>query len=577
MKLKTLSTLIAVALTAGTLSGCNFYDEPPGGETPEEPGGGNPPIEGVDIIVENAAELAAAIAAAKEGEIIGLKEGGDYASMGTVVLEKPLTLTSVTADGDLSEDGENQAVISGATCIDVPTTADQVLKGTTGITLHNIKFQGVELSTCGTEDTSRSIINIGKVGDGNTPVYLKNLTFDGASFAESTSAPTAWIYSRGLVNVSESEFSNKTVANTATGILYLNCGSNRINGGSARLGNPTFENNSVALVANSANISGVVAGQFDPTKQCAAKITNNSFAGFAIEETALEDTIAAVIDGDASGANIISDNTYTDVGSPPPTDPDNDVEALNEAIAAASVGDVIKLKADGDYSAGMITLNKAVTLDGEREATINGSACITVTVPGASVIGVNFNNSAIGAECSAEDSDGRRGAITIEKGASDKDEPVVLKSLHFDSSLITEEGLYKKASWVYSAGHVHISESIFDNLKSNIQNNAFYTPCNDNANKLGIRLINNEFYIDDSGDKETAAIKVGNSSRGEQTAVGCNVYIQGNTFDGYYQDLSSLSGSGKERIVSIFATDDAVTSENANVRTDNTFFLNDLN
>ncbi|GAL25252.1 hypothetical protein JCM19239_5142 [Vibrio variabilis] len=27
MKLKTLSTLIAVALTAGTLSGCNFYDE----------------------------------------------------------------------------------------------------------------------------------------------------------------------------------------------------------------------------------------------------------------------------------------------------------------------------------------------------------------------------------------------------------------------------------------------------------------------------------------------------------------------------------------------------------------------
>ena len=294
MKLKTLSTLIAVALTAGTLSGCNFYDEPPGGDTPEEPGGGNPPpIEGVDVIVETAAELVAAIAAAKEGEIIGLKEGGDYASMGTVVLEKPLTLTSVTVDGDLSEDGENQAVISGATCIDVPSSADQILKGTAGITLHNIKFQGVELSTCGTEDTSRSIINIGKVGDGNTPVYLKNLTFDGASFAESTSAPTAWIYSRGLVNVSESEFSNKTVANTATGILYLNCGSNKINGGSARLGNPTFENNTVALVDDSANIPGVVAGQFDG-KQCAAKITNNSFAGFAIEETALEDTIAII-------------------------------------------------------------------------------------------------------------------------------------------------------------------------------------------------------------------------------------------------------------------------------------------
>ncbi|WP_234497437.1 hypothetical protein [Vibrio maritimus] len=572
MKLKTLSTLIAVALTAGTLSGCNFYDEPPGGETPEEPGGGNPPIEGVDVIVENAAELVTAIAAAKEGEIIGLKEGGDYASMGTVILEKPLTLTSVTVDGDLSEDGENQAVISGATCIDVPTSADQILKGTTGITLHNIKFQGVELSTCGTEDTSRSIINIGKVGDGNTPVYLKNLTFDGASFAESTSAPTAWIYSRGLVNVSESEFSNKTVANTATGILYLNCGSNKINGGSARLGNPTFDNNTVALVADSANIPGVVAGQFDG-KQCAAKITNNSFAGFAIEETAQEDTIAAVIDGDTTGTNIISGNTYTDVGSPPPTEPDNDVQALNEAIAAASAGDVITLKADGDYSSGIIALNKAVTLDGGDAATISGSACITVTAPGASVIGVNFNNSAIGAECSTEDSDGRRGAITIEEAASDENAPVILDNLYFDSSAITEDGLYKKSSWVYSAGHVHLSNSDFVNLKSNIQNNAFYTPCNKAANRRGIRLENNNFTIDDSGDKETAAIKIGNSSGGNQTADNCNVYIQGNHFEGYYQDLSAAAGSGKDRVVSIFATDDAVTSENGDVRTDNTFNL----
>lgn len=546
MKLKTLSTLIAVALTAGTLSGCNFYDEPPSGDTPEEPGGGNPPIEGVDTIVENAAELAGAIAAAKEGEIIGLKEGGDYASMGTVILEKPLTLTSVTVDDDLSEDGENQAVISGATCFTVPTTADQDLKGTTGVTLHNLKFESVEMvGSCGENedntDHSRSIINIGKVGDGNTPVYLKNLTFDGASFAESTSAPTAWIYSRGLVNVSESEFSNKTVANTATGILYLNCGSNKINGGSARLGNPTFDNNTVALVADSANIPGVVAGQFDG-KQCAAKITNNSFAGFAIEETAQEDTIAAVIDGDTTGTNIISGNTYTDVGSPPPTDPDNDVEALNEAIAAASAGDVITLKADGDYSSGIIALNKAVTLDGGDAATISGSACITVTAPGASVIGVNFNNSAIGAECSTEDSDGRRGAITIEEAASDENAPVILDNLYFDSSAITEDGLYKKSSWVYSAGHVHLSNSDFVNLKSNIQNNAFYTPCNKAANRRGIRLENNNFTIDDSGDKETAAIKIGNSSGGNQTADNCNVYIQGNHFEGYYQTCLQQQG-----------------------------------
>ncbi|MEZ9929709.1 hypothetical protein AB4402_18555, partial [Vibrio breoganii] len=249
------------------------------------------------------------------------------------------------------------------------------------------------------------------------------------------------------------------------------------------------------------------------------------------------------------------------------------VSELNALIESASPGDIIDLSPDADFSTGVIALNKAVTLDGYQGATITGSACIQITAAGAAVKNLAFENNAIGAECGAHDSDSRRGAITVEEDASDVDNPVVLTNLSFDGSNVTEDGLYKKASWVFSSGHVTLEDSEFINLQSSLQNNAFYTSCV-SASRKGIEINNNTFQIDDLGDKETAAVKVGNSSGGEQTADNCNVTVLGNTFTGYSQNVTgNIKGvvNNKERIVAVFATDGAVGNETGDVETNNTF------
>ncbi|PMO64394.1 hypothetical protein BCT04_13835 [Vibrio breoganii] len=246
------------------------------------------------------------------------------------------------------------------------------------------------------------------------------------------------------------------------------------------------------------------------------------------------------------------------------------VSELNALIESASPGDIIDLSPDADFSTGVIALNKAVTLDGYQGATITGSACIQITAAGAAVKNLAFENNAIGAECGAHDSDSRRGAITVEEDASDVDNPVVLTNLSFDGSNVTEDGLYKKASWVFSSGHVTLEDSEFINLQSSLQNNAFYTSCV-SASRKGIEINNNTFQIDDLGDKETAAVKVGNSSGGTQSSENCNVTVSGNTFTGYTQNVSDIAGSGTDRIVAVFATDAAVGNENGDVETNNTF------
>lgn len=249
---------------------------------------------------------------------------------------------------------------------------------------------------------------------------------------------------------------------------------------------------------------------------------------------------------------------------------DSAVEALNALIDSAGAGETITLSADLDYSTGVINLNKAVTLDGQNVATITGSACIQIAAPGAHVANLAFENSAIGKECGTHDSDSRRGAITVEELASEDANPVVLTNLTFDGSNVTEDSLYKKASWVFSSGHVVLENSVFTNLQSKLQNNAFYTSCV-SASRKGIEINNNTFEIDDLGDKETAAIKVGNSSGGVQSSENCNVSISDNTFTGYTQKISAVAGSGKDRMVAVFATDEAVGNVNGEVESNNTF------
>lgn len=251
------------------------------------------------------------------------------------------------------------------------------------------------------------------------------------------------------------------------------------------------------------------------------------------------------------------------------------VEALNALIDSANVGDTITLSADLDYSTGVINLNKEVTLDGQNVATITGSACIQITAPGAAVTNLAFENSAIGKECGAHDSDSRRGAITVEELASDEDKPVLLTNLTFDGSKVTEDSLYKKASWVFSSGHVKLANSHFTNLQSSLQNNAFYTSCV-SASRKGIEINNNTFEIDSLGDKETAAIKVGNSSSGKQSSTNCDVTISGNEFKGYNDTITADVSKdniidNEERVVAIFATDAAVNNEDGSVASGNIF------
>ncbi|MFA0087811.1 hypothetical protein [Vibrio sp. 10N.261.51.F12] len=570
MKLKTLSTLIAVAMTAGTLTGCNFYDEPPGGEVPEEPTT-PPPIEDVDTIVESVSELAAAIQSAEHGAVIGLKAGGDFASIGTLILTKPITLTSVDADGNLSDDGVDQAVITGATCIDVPSTADSILKGTTGIRLSNLSFDNVTLDTCGSEDTSRSVINVGKVGDGDTPVVLEKLTFNGMNFTESTSSPTAWVYSRGLVDIQDSEFLNKQVDNTTTGILYLNCGSNKINGGSARNSSPVFTNNTVELTGDSAALNGIVAGQFDG-KACGAVVTGNLFTGFANDVSTDADTFAAIVDGDTTGGNKIEGNDFGEGSTPPPTDPDSDVDVLNESIQAASVGQVISLGADKDYSEGIIELSKEVILDGENLATITGSACINISAAGAEVKNLSFKNNAITSCASGESSQGRSGSITIMQ-VGEENKPVLLTNLHIDAQDITNDMLENKASLIYSSGYFELLNSTFVNLQSNIQNNAVYTPCHKLEARMGSVIQGNNFAINDAGNSEVAAIKFGNSSSGaiqdNTYNNSCLVTIENNVFTGYSVNVTDSVGSSSDnpRVAAVFARNEAMQNDVENTNT----------
>ena len=61
---------------------------------------------------------------------------------------KRLPYSLLTADGVVSE--TEQAVFSGAVCIDIPTEAAETLRGGNQAKLTNIAFENVVMSDCGT-------------------------------------------------------------------------------------------------------------------------------------------------------------------------------------------------------------------------------------------------------------------------------------------------------------------------------------------------------------------------------------------------------------------------------------------
>ncbi|WP_299573758.1 hypothetical protein [uncultured Shewanella sp.] len=536
----------------------------------EETDPGLPPVD--PGVVKTVDELVAAIEAASSGTTINLDVAGDFANAGTIVINKAITLQSTDAEGVVSE--TEQAVFSGAVCIDIPTEAAEELRGGNQAKLTNIAFENIVMSDCGSgESASTSIINIGKVGKDKTAVILDNLAFDGSGFEESTGESDAWVYSRGLVDISDSVFANKSA--DAQNIVYLNCGSSASRGGDntdprgSIISGSTFglaaENTSGMTIA--ATI-GVPSNLGQENKNCGAEFSENTFDNFneLISETNDISTALYDVFGDTTETN----NTVTGGGTDPePTYPEN-VEEVNAAIQAATAGTTITLGASFEYSTGVITIDRAITLTGQDGAAISGSACIDVIdgAAGAEISNISFNNDAI-VKCGLT-GDAKEAVINIQKVGEDN-MPIVLNNLSFDASGITEQDqIENKGAWIRSYGFINLTGSEFLSQSRNLQNDMVKLTCSSSKGRMGTLIDGNTFSIIGDGNKETAAVKIGDSSGGiikdadnENT---CAVTVSNNTFTDYTLEAVNDVGTG-ERDAAIFAR---LPAESTNVFTDNT-------
>lgn len=527
------------------------------------------------VVVANADELRTAIAEAAADDVIGLDIAGDFANAGTIVLDKAITLTSTDAEGTVTE---TQAIFSGAVCIDIPTEAVETLRNGNQARLSNIGFENITMDACGTgESTSNSIINIGKVGKDKTAVAIDKVTFDGSGFAESTGDSDAWIYSRGLVDISDSVFSGKS--EDAGNMVYLNCGSSASRGGdNTDPRGSILSNNSFALAnINASGMTkaatiGVPSNLGQDNKNCAATVSNNTFENFtqlistgevAELSTALHDVFG---DTTESGNELIGGGT-----DPDPTFPEN-VEAVNAAIQAANVGDTITLGANIDYNAGVITIDKAITLTGQEGAQITGSACIDVLdgAAGAEISNIRFANDSI-VKCGTT-GDAKEAVINVQK-VGEENQPIALKDLTFDATGITEQAqIANKGAWIRSYGFINLTGSEFIGQSRNLQNDMVKLTCSSSKGRMGTLIDGNVFSITGDGTKETAAIKIGDSSSGaikdadnENT---CAVTVSNNTFNSYSLDITNNVGTEGLRDAAIFAR---LADESTNVFTNNTF------
>ncbi len=299
----------AVSLACLSLAGCGGGG---GGSDSNSESGSNSDNSNDQYVIDGSAssfeELQLELEKAKDGDEIVLS--GNFATSEPVhfVIDKSITITGASST---SFSTHSQTVLSGNVCFDIPDTAD----GHSGITLSHLHFDNVAMEknangfSCGTTSTSRSVINIGKViGTNEIPVKLDNLSFNGASFDEVSGSPSAWIYSRGLVEVTNSTFENKQTSGGTDSIIYLNCGSYRAQGS-------RFDGNHFSLSESSSDVAGVWIGQFDG-KDCAADVTNNYFGNFVDNTTESQGAYAAVVDGSADKVRI-ANNVFDNDGSNP--------------------------------------------------------------------------------------------------------------------------------------------------------------------------------------------------------------------------------------------------------------------
>ncbi|WP_070971195.1 chondroitinase-B domain-containing protein [Vibrio sonorensis] len=598
--MKSLTLPIVLSLVVLFVTGCrDLYDEPPISNinTDQQQSSDEPVVSTVaDHVASSLSELNTLIEQAKDGDVIGLNYNEfqlDSPLNGAVVISKSVVLTSSNKEGTVSSYGENQAVLSGSVCIDIPDSVD----GTANIRITNLRFEQVEIDTCGSTSNSRSIINIGKVGDGDTPVYLDNLVFDGVNFNEPTSLPTAWVYSRGLVHISDSRFFNKQVTNAANSIVYLNCGSNRINGGSNRESKPTIDGNVFSLISPSDSVNGVVAGQFDG-KQCNVLVSNNTFENFAKDLTtegqdAITFESAAIVDG-ASDDISLNGNTFAfndSLVSPPndqliPTFPTPNKYAtsvtLQSVVDTAISGDVIGL--DGHFSGddfGSLVLTESVKFVGATEAdglftqaiVEGGQSCILIATNNIEIQNIAFNNVQgtcldsgdptkdtslinIGSGTSTQDGSGNSpgdikptGIVLNKVVIDDSSRSAIVAPYHHiivrgSADIIASEFLNKPAQELGT--FVNIRNDSSSHTDTRIMYNLFYN-LNDGVNYIASLSDSTIQPSSETGAFDIFAIQVGTSSTKQEYAT--KTQIENNLFESNYAPRRLIRVRSSENII----------------------------
>ncbi|MFA0355398.1 hypothetical protein AB4525_00575 [Vibrio breoganii] len=348
------------------------------------------------------------------------------------------------------------------------------------------------------------------------------------------------------------------------------------NGGS---GYPVVENTPVAVIALKLG---------DDSRTTHYELLVDNLKVWNIEGSGEELVFEDNFDSYQIGQNL-SDNPYNDNsneavvinasgGVDEPTDPEEPtdpvdppeagdnpttVDAVNAAIQAAQAGDTVTLAAAGVFSSGVITVDKAITLTAQDGAEITGSACVDVQAPGAIVDGLTFSNTelAVCGNDAVENSTTRGSAIYVGK-VGEEANPVELTNLTINGADV--ETVDNKGPWIRIYGYANVTNSSFT-LPSGMQNDGIAFNCSSSKGKLGNVVSGNVFVSDGTSDKETSAVKVGDSSSEKiKSGQECNATVTSNTFTGFAIDqTASIAYSktqpepdGSRRNTAIYAVED---------------------
>lgn len=568
--------------------------------TPED----NNPI--VDVTALNQAIMDAAA-----GDTIVLAPTGVFSS-GVITVDKPITI-----------DGGDVAVITGSTCF-------QIKAG--GAKIQNLTLKNDFIGLTEEQDANKDYTNTCAISnsDGQTgaitivpsldseaadyadqlaalqPVVLENVTFDATNNTEQANygnTKASWVTAFSLFEMNNSSFVGLS-ANVQNNGVFVNCsrsdesrqGSKFINNNFA-IGTDGTKETAAIKVGDSSG--GVIKGEADSANAtCNLTLEGNNFDNYkqlqnqnakngdgndtpvAIHSwvSALNDDYAAKnsLDGEPGSSEPV-DPVDPDPVEPEPVEGIDTVAKLNDAIAAATEGDVIELAADGVFDSGVIALNKAVTIDGLDEATISGSACIKVEAAGAVIQNLGFANTLVGipasddfaGNCGFTNSVGQTGAITIVENLSG--DAVEMINLTIDAAGLDTQDKFgaKKASLIAAHSQFKLVNSTFTNMPQALETNGLFVRCSKSA-VHGSEISGNEFTVVGDSNKENAAIKLGDSSSKliKEANANCDIKVTGNTFTNYVTMQIDDQNDTSVRPVAMYARTDAFTNDT--YLTDNT-------